>query len=204
MSRAKLGQGTKLLISDGEPIPTFFEVAELTSIGQSGVEADSIDCTSHSNFEGWRQFLQGLKDTGRVEIEGNFVTNEDDFFTNKEEQSIVDQLFNAGEIRLMKLAWPMGNNKFFVQEFEGFVSERRSPSAAYDDLIDFSAQIKIAQTRLEKTYNSETAADIDSTFNGDQKVSKNKSAAFLMELLFGVRGDEVLKDSYTAFEHQLY
>jgi len=142
-ARAQFGQGTKLLISDrDESEPSYVDVAELTNISGLDATADEIDYTSHSSYEGWRQFIQGLKDAGGLDIDGNYVTDES-LLNSGEGQDIIDEAFNYGGHIPMAIAWPVkGSSDYLVLEFVGFLTARRNPSAPVDDLIDFSATIK--------------------------------------------------------------
>ncbi len=143
-ARGQFGQGTKLLISDrDETSPEYLEVAELTNISGPDATSDEIDYTSHSSPEGWRQFIQGLKDAGQVTMDGNVVTDES-LLDEGEAQDIIDESFNYGGHIPMVLAWPVfGSDDYLVLEFTGIVMERRQIEAPVDDLLDFSAMIKI-------------------------------------------------------------
>ena len=146
-ARGQFAQGTKFLLSDADDVsPHFIEIAELTSIGGPEPTSDEIDYTSHSSPKGWRQFIQGLKDGGSVSLEGNMVVDEDNLLDSDEGQTILEEAFRDGDIREMVVAWPIKgrDNDYLIVEFEGFVQEPRQASAPVDDLIDFSATIKIS------------------------------------------------------------
>ena len=61
---AKKAQGTKLKIGANS-------IAELTSIGGLSLSADTIDVTTLDS-DGYREFIQGMKDGGEVSISGYF------------------------------------------------------------------------------------------------------------------------------------
>jgi len=48
-------------------------IAELTAIGGPTISADTLDVTSHDSPDGYREFLQGLRNAGEISIEGNFI-----------------------------------------------------------------------------------------------------------------------------------
>jgi hypothetical protein len=43
-------------------------IAELISIGGPTISADTIEATSHDSPDGYREFLQGLRDAGEITI----------------------------------------------------------------------------------------------------------------------------------------
>jgi predicted secreted protein len=47
-------------------------VADLTSVSGPEMSADTIDVTTHSSADRYREFIQGLRDGGEISIEGNF------------------------------------------------------------------------------------------------------------------------------------
>lgn len=47
-------------------------VAEMAEIGGPSIEAEEIDTTTHDALDGYRTFVQGLKDAGEVEATLNF------------------------------------------------------------------------------------------------------------------------------------
>jgi predicted secreted protein len=49
-------------------------ITEITSISAPNLTADTIDVTTHSSPDKYREFIKGLRDGGEISIEGNFTT----------------------------------------------------------------------------------------------------------------------------------
>lgn len=49
-------------------------VTEITSISAPNLSADTIDVTTHSSPDKYREFIKGLRDAGEISIDGNFTT----------------------------------------------------------------------------------------------------------------------------------
>jgi len=200
---ANFAQGAKLLISDGELDPVFFEIANLININNSNITADEIDTSSHSKGV-WRTFKQGLKDRGNIDIEGFYVVDES-LLDEGEAQEIIDELFNSGEIRVIKLAWPLGGCEYFVQEVMGYIAQRRQPEAPVDDLLDFSATIKVASPRFENEYNKDDEEIKITEFDKQLEYEKGSSAELILNGLFSTQPlTKIVKEGYITKEFDLY
>jgi len=110
---------------------TLTPVASLTSISGPDQSADEIDLTAHDSANGFREFAQGLKDAGSVEIEGNF--------TGVASQTALQSLFDSGVANAMEITYPSSLGKY---GFSGFLTAF-SMDAPHDDKLSFSASIKI-------------------------------------------------------------
>ena len=66
---ATKGMGTKFNIGAEGSKKT---VAELTEIGGMELSADTIEVTTLDSTDGYREFMQGLKDAGEVSLSGYF------------------------------------------------------------------------------------------------------------------------------------
>jgi predicted secreted protein len=125
----KFGFGTTLSATlNGSLTP----IAELTSITGVEMSADEIDVTSHDSPNGYREFLQGLRNGGSVTIEGNFIAD-------ASQEGLAD-LFDSGATVAMEIEFA-GNVATWA--FDGFVSAL-STDAPMDNKISFSATIKIS------------------------------------------------------------
>jgi len=127
MSDAKSGFGTKLQYATGPVV-----VGELTNIGGPGMSADTIDVTSHSSADGYREFIQGIKDGGEISMEGNFI---------KADVGQVALLasFNSGVAAEFNIVFLDSSDWTFTAIVTGVEC-----SAPYDDKIGFSATMKIS------------------------------------------------------------
>lgn len=72
-STGKTGQGVTFEISDGaSPSPNWTAVANVRSINPTGKQADEIDFTHLASTGGYREFRQGFKDGGTINLEFHF------------------------------------------------------------------------------------------------------------------------------------
>lgn len=107
-------------------------IASLTSITGLDLSADDIDVTAHDSADGYREFVQGLRDGGTVSIDGNF--------TAVASQEALKDLFDAGETVAMTITFP---DDIAEWQFNGYVNAF-STSAPMDDKAGFSATIKVS------------------------------------------------------------
>lgn len=106
-------------------------IASLTSIGGVDITADDIDVTAHDSTDGYREFIQGLKDGGSVTLEGNF--------THVASQIGLKTLLDSGDVVAMKIEFP---DALATWTFSGYVNAL-STSAPMEDKISFSASVKV-------------------------------------------------------------
>lgn len=66
----KMGDG-------GSPTETFTTIAEVLDISGPSLSLETIEVTSHSSQEGWKEYIAGVLDGGEVSFELNFVPTED-------------------------------------------------------------------------------------------------------------------------------
>ncbi len=107
-------------------------VAELTKISGPSMAADTIEVTSHNSANGYREFVQGLKDGGEVALEGNF--------TNEVGQAALYADFNAGTSNSYVIAFP--GTPAITWTFSGIVSAL-STDAPFDGVLSFAATLKV-------------------------------------------------------------
>jgi len=106
-------------------------IASLTGISGASLSADDIDVTAHDSADGYREFLQGLRNGGSIELEGNF--------TAVTSQEALKDLFDLGDVVAMTIEFPDGLAEW---QFNGYVNSF-STDAPMDDKASFSASIKI-------------------------------------------------------------
>ena len=105
---AVFGYGAKLQISDMAETATFSDVAEIEGLSGPSLSADEIDVTTHDTTDGYREFIQGLKDAGELSVEANFIPTED---THKESaDASLLAAYNSGEKTDFKLVFPDANS----------------------------------------------------------------------------------------------
>jgi predicted secreted protein len=126
MTSAKATFGT-ILTRSGSAI------AELTNIGSPKLTAGEIDVTSMDSADGYKEFIQGLRDGGEVGIEGNFISSD----TNGQIGLVAD--FNAGTVQAFVITFPDGT----TWTFSGFVKGFELNDAEVEGKLGFKASIKV-------------------------------------------------------------
>lgn len=110
-------------------------VAELTEIGGMELSADTIEVTTLDSKDGYREFMQGLKDAGEVSLTGFFNPTEE-----KGQKELYD-LFESGELSKFEIQFPESLGAKW--EFAGVVTSITT-SAPLEDNIPFEAAIKVS------------------------------------------------------------
>jgi len=108
------------------------EIAQLTNIGGLDLKADSIDISTHSSADGFREYIPGMKDGGEVPIEGLFDPSD-----AGQVAAITD--IGAGTSAAYTITFPEGSSIAFT----GFLIGVKS-GAPYDDKMSFSGTLKIS------------------------------------------------------------
>lgn len=125
---AKHALGTKLKIGANS-------ITELTSIAGLELGADTIETTSLDNEDGYRTFIQGLKDAGEIGISGYFNPAD----TNG--QKALHDAFDAGTLLAFSILFPstFGAEWTFNAIVTGF-----STGAELEDAVSFEATLKVS------------------------------------------------------------
>jgi len=137
MSNAIGAFGTLLKIGDGESSETFTTIAEVTNISGPGLSLDTIDVTSHSSTDGWREYIAGLLEAGEITFDINFIPTD---VTQNHTAGLLGDLANKTK-RNFELVFPdAGATTWslaaFVTSFE--------PTEAIDDKLTASVTLKLA------------------------------------------------------------
>lgn len=125
MSDAKWAKGT--FLKKGT-----VTIAEVTSITGPNVTAETIDVTSHSTTDNFREYIAGWRDGGTVTIEGNFTGA-----TNSGQDTLLTDL-QDGTVASYSLVFP--NSMQWT--FSAIVTEFQT-TAPHDGKLGFSASFKI-------------------------------------------------------------
>lgn len=126
---AKKAIGTVIKIGD-------HAIAELTSIGGLSLSADTIDVTTLSSQDGYREFIQGFKDAGEVSVEGFF--NPDDV----NGQIALYNSFNEGTLLAYSIIFPPSLNSV-EWDFNAIVTAIET-EASLEDAVPFKATLKVS------------------------------------------------------------
>jgi predicted secreted protein len=122
---AQAAMGTKIQIGANS-------VADLTSIGGLELSADTIETTTLDS-NGWRTFMQGLKDGGEVAISGYFNPGD----TNG--QMAMYNAFNSGAQMPFTILFPFGASWTFNGIVTGF-----NTGAEMEDSVTYEGTIKVS------------------------------------------------------------
>jgi predicted secreted protein len=122
---AQAAMGTKLQIGANS-------IADLTSIGGLDLTADTIETTTLDS-NGWRTFMQGLKDGGEVSISGFFNPGD----TNG--QVAMYNAFNSGALQPFTILFPFGASWTFNGIVTGF-----NTGAELEDGVSYEGTVKVS------------------------------------------------------------
>ena len=112
---------------------TQLTVGKLTSVGEISPEADEVDVTTLDSTGGYREYIQGFRDSGEVELEGFHDAGDAG-------QKAMRTAFASGETGAFEVAFPDGTSA----KFNGFVKGHTIGSAEVDGAIGFGAVIRIS------------------------------------------------------------
>lgn len=107
-------------------------IANLTSIGEIGVESEEIDSTDLDSPDNYKEFIAGSKDAGEVSLAGNIKNeaNVEKMLALAESQSIEDWV----------VTYPSGA----TWTFKAFVKSFKDGEKTTDGLASFSASLRIS------------------------------------------------------------
>lgn len=120
-------------------------VGRLTSVSELACEAEEIDITALDSHGGYREYLQGFRDCGTLELEG-FHDAED------EGQAALRSVFDGTDAAVFETAFSDGAKAVF----SGFVKKWAIGSAETDGAIGFSASVRVSGA---VTYTAPPAAE---------------------------------------------
>lgn len=107
-------------------------IANLTSIGEIGVESEEIDATDLDSPDNYKEFIAGSKDAGEVALAGNIKdeTNVEKMLALAESQTIEEWV----------VTYPSGAK----WTFNGFIKSFKDGEKTPDGLATFSATIRVS------------------------------------------------------------
>ena len=132
MSQAKRTMGTTLTKKKANDEQEDLKIANLTSIGEIGVESEEIDATDHDSPDNYKEFIAGSKDAGELAIAGNI-----------KDESNVEKMLALAESQSME-QWEVKSPSGATWTFKGFVKSFKDGEKTPDGLATFSATIRIS------------------------------------------------------------
>ena len=108
-------------------------VGRLTSVGEIQPDSEEVDVTTLESTGGYREYMQGFRDSGELEISG---------FHDAEDagQKGLRSAFATGATGAFEVKFPDGTSV----QFSGFVKSHTIGSAEVDGAIGFGAVIRIS------------------------------------------------------------
>lgn len=108
------------------------KIANLTSIGEIGVESEEIDATDLDSPNNYKEFIAGSKDAGEVSLAGNI----------KDEANVEKMLALAESQSVEKwtVAYPTGAKWVF----NAFVKSFKDGEKTTDGLATFTATLRVS------------------------------------------------------------
>jgi len=107
-------------------------IANLTSIGEIGIESEEIDVTDLDSDGDFKEYIAGTKDAGEVSIAGNI-----------KDESIVEKMMSLANSRTVE-AWTVKYPSGAKWEFEAFVKSFKDGEKTVDGLATFTASLRIS------------------------------------------------------------
>lgn len=108
-------------------------VGKLTSVGEIAPEAEEVDITTLESTGGYREYMQGFRDSGELEITG--FHDADDAG-----QTALRTAFASGASGSFEVKFPDDT----AVTFSGFIKSHTIGSAEVDGAIGFGAMIRIS------------------------------------------------------------
>jgi predicted secreted protein len=122
--------GTKLSYKDGQTAEV--TIGKLTSIGQINQTADEIDITTLDSTGAYREYLQGFKDAGTLEVTGLYAPGDSS-------QQSFNTLYQSGKTVEWKITFPDSS----TLAFNGFVSGVSYGPIEVDGVPGFGGTIRL-------------------------------------------------------------
>lgn len=120
--------GTSLVKTNGTPKT----IADLTSIGELGIESGEIDVTTLDSPNNYKEFIAGFKDAGEISLAGiiKSTDNLEDMLAFAEAQSL----------NTWRITFPDGSK----WDFSGFVKMFKTAEITVEGVITFTGSIRIS------------------------------------------------------------
>lgn len=107
-------------------------IANLTSIGEIGVESSEIDVTTLDSDSGYKEYIAGFKDAGEVSLAG-IIKSED----------AMEAMLALAESQELE-EWTIETESGSTWVFDGFVKMFKEAEATVEGVRGFSASIRVS------------------------------------------------------------
>ncbi len=109
-------------------------IGALTSIGEITPDSEELDATTLDSQDGYREFLQGFKDSGEVTLSGYYDKTDDG------QQALITGYGN-GEVKAVVITFP---NATGGATFQAYVKSFTLGAADVDGIVGFGATLRIS------------------------------------------------------------
>ena len=109
-------------------------IGALTSIGEITPDSEELDATTLDSTDGYREFLQGFKDSGEVTLSGYYKK------TDPGQQELITGYGN-GEAKTVVIAFPESSGG---ASFSAYVKSYTLGAADVDGIVGFGATLRIS------------------------------------------------------------
>lgn len=134
--------GTILVKTKSGSEPEDLTIANLTSIGEVGVESEEIDVTTLDSENGYKEFEASFKDAGEIALEG-FI---------KTEEGIVAMFALAESQSIEEFTITTVNGSTWV--FNAFVKMFKEAESVIDGVRGFTSSLRISGAPVYTAYNA--------------------------------------------------
>lgn len=118
-------------------------IADLTTIGEIGIESDEIDVTTLDSTGGYKEFIAGFKDAGEVSLEG--------IIKSETALAAMVALADSQVVEEWTIETPSGS----TWVFDGFVKSFKEGEATVEGVRGFTGSIRVSG---EPTYTAAGAS----------------------------------------------
>ena len=109
-------------------------IGALTSIGEITPDSEELDATTLDSSGGYREFLQGFKDSGEVTLSGYYDK------ADAGQQALITGYGN-GEVKAVVITFPNSNGG---ATFQAYVKSFTLGAADVDGIVGFGATLRIS------------------------------------------------------------
>ena len=127
-----MGTSLKMVKAGSESADT--TLAHLVSIGEQTTETEEVDVTTLDSPNGAKEYIQGAKDAGTVEITANNCSDG--------QISALQSVFNSGATRSWVETYPNGD----TLSYNAFISQFTFGEATVDGLVTASMTLRLTGT----------------------------------------------------------
>lgn len=111
---------------------TAVTVGRLTSIGETSETSDEIEVTTLDSPAGYREYVQGFKDSGELPVSG--------YYTTDAGQKALRDAYKNSETGTFEVTFPDGSGFSFA----GFVKGISRGGAEVDGAVGFGATLRVS------------------------------------------------------------